>query len=117
MNPVLPKDLVEKRNVHIPFEKTCWSQVSFGRKRLAVVNNFSAAGGNTTILLGEAPRRPEPPAKDCREHYVIAVSAKSRLSLTGNINSLILYLDNHHEVSLADLSYTTCKLRTPKLPF
>jgi 3-oxoacyl-(acyl-carrier-protein) synthase len=117
INPVLPRDLVEKRNVHIPFEKTSWSQQSHGRKRLAVINNFSAAGGNTTILLEEAPKRPKSPTKDTRQHYVIAVSAKSRPSLTGNINSLISYLDSHPEVSLADLSYTTCKLRTCKSSF
>jgi acyl transferase domain-containing protein len=109
MNPALPKDMTENRNVHVPFQRTCWSQQSQGRKRLAVVNNFSAAGGNTTILLEEAPSRPATLSKDTREHYVIAVSAKSRPSLIGNIKSLVSYIESHNDVSLADLSYTTCK--------
>jgi len=109
INPVIPKDLAEKRNVHIPLEKKSWSHASHGRKRLAVVNNFSAAGGNTTILLEEGPTRPDPILQDSRASQVLVVSAKSRTSLTGNIELLISYLRSNPDVSLANLSYTTCK--------
>ena len=110
MNPVLPSDLAEKRNVHIPHEKQCWSQEAHGRKRLAVINNFSAAGGNTTLLLEEAPQKHyDSSLQDVRASHVIALSAKSRTSLKGNITSLMSYLDCNPNISLADLSYTTCK--------
>ena len=112
MNPVLPKDMTEKRNVHIPSEKVSWSKQSHGRKRLAVINNFSAAGGNTTVLLQEAPTRDNSSAVDHRTSHVISVSAKSRTSLRGNVSSLLSYLEDNKDVSLENLSYTTCKSGT-----
>lgn len=51
INPGFPKDL-DKRNLHIPYEKQHWPRVP-GQKRVAVVNNFSAAGGNSTLAIEE----------------------------------------------------------------
>jgi len=117
MNPILPKDLAEKYNVHIPFEKKCWSQQSHGRKRLAVINNFSAAGGNTTLLLEESPQKHDLIGEDDRESHVVIMSAKKRSSLRGNITSLISYLESNPSVSLPNLSYTTCNSDTINSPF
>lgn len=103
INPGFPKDM-QKRNLHIPFEMTDWSHMP-DRKRIAVVNNFSAAGGNTTIALEEAPVR-EKTGSDPRPSHVITVSAKSKVSLKGNIQRLLAYLDKSQDVSLADLAYT-----------
>lgn len=58
INPGFPKDL-DKRNLHIPYEKQPWPRVS-GKKRVAVVNNFSAAGGNSTLLIEEGYVLPAP---------------------------------------------------------
>lgn len=108
INPGFPKDL-DKRNVHIPFEKVPWPRQP-GKKRTAVVNNFSAAGGNTTILLEEGPIR-EITEVDPRSTYVVTVSAKTKVSLKGNINRLLKYLDKFPETSVADLAYTTSARR------
>lgn len=108
INPGFPKDM-DKRNVHIPFEKTAWPRVP-GKKRTAVVNNFSAAGGNTTIILEEGPIR-EVTEVDPRSTHVVTVSAKTKLSLRGNINRLLKYLDTHPDTSVADLAYTTSARR------
>ena len=51
INPGFPKDL-DKRNLRIPYEKQPWPRVP-GKKRVAVVNNFSAAGGNSTLAIEE----------------------------------------------------------------
>ncbi|KAK4234117.1 hypothetical protein C8A03DRAFT_38117 [Achaetomium macrosporum] len=114
LNPKFPKDL-DKRGVRIPYETTEWQRGSSGKKRTAVVNNFSAAGGNTTIVLEEAPDRDREDARgeaDPRPTHVVAVSAKSKISLRGNIERLMAYLDkNSGSVSLADLSYTTTARR------
>ncbi|CAO2648474.1 Nn.00g077410.m01.CDS01 [Neocucurbitaria sp. VM-36] len=104
MNPRFPKDF-DKRNLHIAFEKTSWQQVA-GKKRIAAVNNFGAAGGNTTMVLEEAPTRAKSEI-DPRKTHVVAVSAKTKGALTANIENLIAYLDKHENTSLADLSYTT----------
>ncbi|THC93448.1 hypothetical protein EYZ11_007067 [Aspergillus tanneri] len=109
LNPTFPKDL-DRRNVHIPFEKTAWPRLE-AKSRYAVVNNFSAAGGNTTLVLEDAPQRETPVTTDPRRTHAVLVSAKSKISLKGNLERLLAYLDAHPEVSLADLSYTTTARR------
>ena len=47
------------RNVQIPLSASNW-QRSEGKPRLAFVNNFSAAGGNTALLLQNGPQRETP---------------------------------------------------------
>ncbi|PHH81486.1 hypothetical protein CDD82_676 [Ophiocordyceps australis] len=107
-NPKLPQDL-DERNVHIAFKQTPWPQVA-GQKRIAVVNNFGAAGGNTTMLLEEPSVRDACEA-DVRPLHVVAVSAKSKPSLAANIERLMAYIEQHPDMSLADLSYTTTARR------
>ncbi|KAK4248222.1 hypothetical protein C7999DRAFT_31275 [Corynascus novoguineensis] len=109
INPGFPKDL-DKRQVYIPYQKTAWQRVP-GKRRLAVVNNFSAAGGNTSILLEEAPVREAPQAVDPRSHHLVTVSAKGKASLKGNLERLIAYLEANPRVSLPDLAYTTTARR------
>lgn len=110
LNPALPQDMKD-RNVHIPFAKTPWNR-SEGKKRIAFLNNFSAAGGNTALLLEDAPTRPVPSMKDPRSTHVITVSAKSIFSIKNNIQRLLSFVEQNPGVSLADLSYTTCARRT-----
>lgn len=109
LTPKFPKDMA-KRNCHIPLEQVSWPRVE-GKKRIAVVNNFSAAGGNTSIAIEEPPVRPEPEVSDPRTSHVVTVSAKSKKSLEGNLKRLIAYLDAHPDTSLGSLSYTTTARR------
>ena len=108
LNPSFPTDL-ERRNVHIPYRKTPWPR-PVGRKRLAVVNNFSAAGGNTTVVLEDGPLTDRGPA-DFRCKHVVAISGKHKSSLRANVNSIISFIEANPTVSIADLSYTTCARR------
>ncbi|KAH6640304.1 putative polyketide synthase [Chaetomium tenue] len=110
INPAFPKDL-EKRNLHIPYEKTPWLRNS-ERKRIAVINNFGASGGNTSLVIEEPPLRPAITTPDPRPNHVITISAKSKASLKGNLERLISYLNTHPTTSLPDLSYTTTARRT-----
>lgn len=108
INPRFPQDF-DKRNLHIPMKLTSWPHVS-GKKRLVAINNFGAAGGNTTMVLEEAPVR-DITEVDPRQTHIITVSAKVKASLAGNIERLIAYLEDHPDISLADLSYTTTARR------
>jgi monodictyphenone polyketide synthase len=108
INPGFPKDF-DKRNLHIPYEKMPWPRVP-GKKRIAAVNNFSAAGGNTTLIIEEGPLR-EVTETDPRLTHLVAVSAKSKVSLRGNLERIIGYLDANPDVSLSDLSYSTTARR------
>jgi len=109
INPGFPKDF-DRRNLHIPYEKTPWLHTS-GKKRIAIVNNFSAAGGNTTLAMEEPPIREQQGESDPRSMHVIAVSAKSKVSMKGNIERLIAYLDANPDISLSNLSYSTTARR------
>lgn len=110
INPGFPTDL-DKRNLHIPFERTAWPRLP-ERKRIAVVNNFSAAGGNSSIVIEEGPTREiDSSIRDPRLAHVIAISAKSKVSLKGNLERMINYLDAHTNISLHNLAYTTTARR------
>ncbi|KAK4234621.1 polyketide synthase [Achaetomium macrosporum] len=114
INPGFPKDL-DRRNLHIPYDKTPWPSVP-GKTRIAVVNNFSAAGGNSSIIIAEPPSRPansvSSASLDPRTTHVVAVSAKSKASLRNNLSRLISYLSTHPDTPLPDLAYTTTARRT-----
>ena len=107
LNPTLP-DLTN-RNVVIPYTATSWEP---GKKpRLAMVNNFGAAGGNTSIIVEEAKPRPRI-GEDTRQAQVITVSAKTAISLHENLKRLVDYIQTKEDVSIKDLSYTLTARRS-----
>ncbi|PHH92639.1 hypothetical protein CDD83_6409 [Cordyceps sp. RAO-2017] len=114
INRNYPEDLAE-RNVRIASKPTPWRREdSAGETRRVFLNNFSAAGGNTAILLEDAPKLLPGTAKqtlDGRGTYVVAVSAKSAKALGANIRSLVSFLETNPSTSLAALSYTTTARR------
>ena len=108
LNPEFPN--LDKRHVRIPFEKTSWSTID-GKARLAFLNNFSAAGGNTAMLLQEGPRRVALSQADSRKVLPFVVSSKSLSSLQRNIQQLVSYTEQASEASFASLSYTLTSRR------
>ena len=116
INHKFPIDLVE-RNVHIAKEAIPWNSVS-SRPRRAFVNNFSAAGGNSTLLLEEAPMTSEDPNRqEVPGANLVAVSAKNGASLQNNLWSLKVFLqngllqDSKKAIPVGQLSYTTTARR------
>ncbi|KAL6856714.1 polyketide synthase [Trichoderma novae-zelandiae] len=116
MNPVVAQHLAN-RNAGIIFENRPWLPKTNGKKRYSIVNSFGAHGGNTTLLLEDAPPLPRihgeaddslPETTACQ---VVCISAKSKASLRGNVSALLRHLDSHPETELRDLSYTTCARR------
>lgn len=108
LNHHYPADLVD-RNVHIPSKTTPWRRdIYAGDKRISFLNNFSAAGGNTAILLEDAPYRTASlVSTDPRTVQAVTVSAKTAKALEGNTRALIEYLERNPATSLPALSYTT----------
>ncbi|CAG8084633.1 unnamed protein product [Penicillium salamii] len=107
LNPAFPD--LNRLGVQIPYEQVAWHRTP-SRKRYAVVNNFSAAGGNTSLLLEEPPMRSEP-EKDIRTAFAVAVSAKSKVSLGRNLKSLVAFLKSMPLEGIPHLSYTTTARR------
>jgi naphtho-gamma-pyrone polyketide synthase len=115
INRNYPKDLAE-RNVRIALEPTPWRREdSAGGKRRVFLNNFSAAGGNTAVLLEDAPDPNELgqqiQEQDPRGTHLVTVTAKSPKSLDANIRSLISFLETHPSTTASALSYTTTARR------
>ncbi|KAJ5177089.1 Type I Iterative PKS [Penicillium canariense] len=108
INPVVAKNL-ERGKARLALEKTPWPRIG-DKKRFALVNSFGAHGGNTTLLLEDAPKHVRI-GNDPRPTHVISLSAKSKLSLNGNIEALLAYLDQNPDTDLGDLAYTTCVRR------
>ncbi|CZT53270.1 probable polyketide synthase [Rhynchosporium secalis] len=108
INKGFPSDLAE-RNVHIAFHKTPLRKRTNAPRRI-FVNNFSAAGGNTGLLLEEAPALKRA-VMDPRSTHVITVTAKSKSAMLRNAERLIGYLAQNSTTSLADLAYTTTARR------
>ena len=108
INQTFPKDLSE-RNVHIAFHKTPFRSRN-GRSRRIYVSNFSAAGGNTGLLLEDGPSF-TPSYVDPRSYHMVAVTAKSKSALLRNIENLVDYLEQNPDTSAADLAYTTTARR------
>ncbi|KAI0517278.1 polyketide synthase [Xylaria bambusicola] len=116
INHNFPTDLAE-RNVHIAKEAIVW-RASDSLPRRAFVNNFSAAGGNSALLLEE------PPMSEHADHdqntsnaNLVAISARTAASLQGNLLSLKRFLlgsvpqNDTQGISIGQLSYTTTARR------
>ena len=78
-----------------------------GKRRTVLVNNFGAAGGNTTLLMEEPPVKSPAKTLNGRSTHIITISAKNPTSLNMNKQKMFNFLENYHETSLADLSYTS----------
>ena len=111
INQHFPLDM-QQRNVHIAFRPTPWVRPE-GEKRRVFVNNFSAAGGNSALLLEDAPIRVLPDELDPRPSHIINITAKSATSLNNNIMNLHKYVSESHQTKnfLSKLSYTTTARR------
>ncbi|KAH8804520.1 putative polyketide synthase [Xylogone sp. PMI_703] len=109
MNHTFPPDL-DERGVRIALKETPWVAPD-GEKRRAYLNNFSAAGGNTGLLLEDAPKSKLVADADPRTSFVVSVSAKSAFSLEKNIQNLASYLEANPDTALSRLSYTTTARR------
>ena len=105
INRTFPKDL-EERNVHIPTgSPKPWKREN-GAKRRVFLNNFSAAGGNTALLLEDGAVKPPIEDTDKRTSHIVAATARTKASLKRNVEKLISYLDQHSKATLPSLSYT-----------
>ena len=112
LTPNFPAD-ADKRNLHNPYNSTPWRR-SPERKRIAIVNNFGAAGGNTTFVLEEGPEL-QIEETDPRSTHILTISAKNIVSLQRNIQHLFSYLEKNPGVALHDLAYTLTARRA-RLP-
>lgn len=110
INSRFPTDLTQ-RNVHIALTETEWIR-PVGGKRRSFVNNFSAAGGNTALLLEDAPSSNIEHSADPRRYHTVAVSARSLKALSRNMEALAEFIGSDTSPDLlARIAYTTTARR------
>lgn len=112
LNTGFPTDL-EERGIRIAMKATPWRQPVHGSgKRMAFLNNFSAAGGNSALLIEDAPAATKPrTSEDPRTAHVVTVSARTAKSLRQNAERLAEHLGANPGMQLASLAYTTTARR------
>jgi iron transport multicopper oxidase len=102
---------LEQRGVMIADKLIPFPKVS-GRKRRILINNFGAAGGNSSFLLAEGGSNSYSPILTSPQHsHVVSVTAKTESSLQGNLVNLADYLDKYPNTVIEDLAYTTTARR------
>ncbi|KAK9417967.1 putative Polyketide synthase [Seiridium unicorne] len=104
INKTFPKDLGE-RGVNIAFHKTPFQRKD-GKPRRVFVNNFSAAGGNTGLLLEDGPRYKKALA-DPRSVHVVTVTAKSKSAMIRNAEGLVQWMEENPSTPVCDVAYTS----------
>ena len=101
----------EALNIEIPAMKIAFVPDPLGDGiRRIVVNNYNAAGGNTTMLVEDRPPQVSF-GQDPRTAHIITLSAKTPKSLKGNMERLQKYLDLNPDTRVHDLGYTTTARR------
>lgn len=109
INRSFPLDLHDRR-IQIAKQPVPWARSD--KPRLVVVNNFSAAGGNSCVIIEEAPLQPNTGKRqDVRPSHVVTMSAKTPMALEANMRSLTHFLNTSDSVSLPDLAYTSTTRR------
>lgn len=111
INHRFPEDLFS-RGVRITDKPIKWEK-AHGRPRQVLVNNFSAAGGNTALLLADPPWRLADSKNDARIIHLVTISAKTASALKANAQSLLSFLTGTpaSSISLSSLAYTTTARR------
>ncbi|KAF4121453.1 hypothetical protein GMORB2_1860 [Geosmithia morbida] len=118
INHSFPTDL-DLRGVKIALDDEVeWPRPADGRRRV-LVNNFSAAGGNSSILLEDGPADTRvgcdhDQVTDLREEHIVVVSARSNKALEENLRALKAFIANPPPPGgdlLSQLSYTTTARR------
>jgi acyl transferase domain-containing protein len=107
LNPKIPELAAD--HTLIDTETQQWDPVSEGLPRMALLNNFGAAGSNCALLLQEyvSPAIPEESAPSTFP-YVFGLSAKTEAALARIRMGVVDWLNNadNQHASLSDIAYS-----------
>lgn len=100
--------LPDLTGVHIPLNGAILPRGN-GRenRRSIMVNNFSAAGGNTSLIVRDGPHFVQAvTVSSPHSEHLFVLSAQTQQSLAATADRLLAFLDANPGVSIADLCYT-----------
>ncbi|KAI1170433.1 ketoacyl-synt-domain-containing protein [Nemania sp. FL0916] len=78
--------------------------------RRILINNFDAAGGNTSMIIEDPPDLILS-GSDSRSYHAITVSGKTKNSAINNAKRLLSYVKEHPRTRLEDVAYSTTARR------
>ncbi|KAI1311174.1 hypothetical protein F5Y03DRAFT_411036 [Xylaria venustula] len=81
-----------------------------GRPRRTLINNFDAAGGNTSMVIQDPPPLLIE-GRDNRLYHAVTICGKTLNSTQENAKRLLGYIKQHPEARLEDIAYTTTARR------
>ncbi|KAF8962959.1 polyketide beta-ketoacyl-synthase [Flammula alnicola] len=111
LNPRIAR--LDSDKMAISTKNIFWSPVGERKTRIAIVNNFGAAGSNAALLVEEyVPKSSRPPSAGGAA-YVFGLSAKDRSALDALRSNFIVWLQSpaNQKISLLDVAYTTTARR------
>ncbi|KAH8088988.1 ketoacyl-synt-domain-containing protein [Cristinia sonorae] len=97
----------------IDTEFTQWTTPNASKNRLALLNNFGAAGSNAALILEEAAPLPTTAERAATHALVFGIAAESEQALEKLRSAFMQQIDGGGDClgSLADLSYTSTARR------
>ncbi|GBE80926.1 Orsellinic acid synthase [Sparassis crispa] len=111
LNPRIPELSID--GTCIDTRLTPWSAPADGDKRLALLNNFGAAGSNGALILEEPPVPQSSGTASAPTAVVVGFSCDSEAAAAELRRSYLQYVDEsvHDQLSLADFAYTATARR------
>jgi acyl transferase domain-containing protein/acyl-CoA synthetase (AMP-forming)/AMP-acid ligase II/acyl carrier protein len=92
----------------IPTERQPWP----AQERIAGISAFGFGGTNVHVVVEAAPERPVTTSPIQRTEHVLALSARSEQALQNLARRYVTYIDEHPEVSIADIAASANSGRT-----
>ncbi|KAI1335917.1 ketoacyl-synt-domain-containing protein [Xylariaceae sp. FL0016] len=105
-------DLVSDDNVVVPTHLQPWA-IPKRSRRLALLNNFGAAGSNAALLLEDAPKRRQGPRRTKeRSSHVLTISARTNTAMEALRQRFLSFLHTKPTgLNLSDLCYSASARR------
>lgn len=102
---------LKELNTHISFDTTpFYARTNGDGKRRILINNFDAAGGNTSMIIEDPPVLGVE-GVDPRSHHIVAVSGKTAGSILNNSKRLLDYIQNNPTARKEFVAYSTTARR------
>lgn len=111
INPKMPE--LTSRNTLIATEQVDWVRPVGGSRRV-LINNFSAAGGNTALILEDPPHRLASSCQRIISDHTVVISAKTTVSHRRNVQALLAWIERQDTLDttfLPRLAYTSTARR------
>lgn len=111
INPKMPD--LKSRNTFVASERVSWTRPEEGSRRV-LINNFSAAGGNTALILEDPPLKSVSTSDRPNSSFTMVISAKTALSHRRNVLAMLDWIVRQDLLDariLPKLAYTTTARR------